>query len=97
MRKIWMKVNPIVYVFFGALLLSNFFVYNKYIWLLDVLGVMFIFHYVKLHTVARNVVVNVTARARVFSNEPFELKIEIVSKNSSVLSIEVIPPLVVKN
>jgi len=49
-----------------------------------------------LHTVARNVAVNVTARARVFSNEPFELKIEIVSKNSSVLSIEVIPPLVVK-
>ncbi|HPZ18428.1 MAG TPA: DUF58 domain-containing protein [Fervidobacterium sp.] len=97
MRRVWMKVNPIVYVFFGALLFSNFFVYNKYIWLLDVLGVMFIFHCVKLHTVARNVVVNVTARARVFSNEPFELKIEIVSKNSSVLSIEVIPPLVVKN
>ena len=96
MRRIWMKINPIVYVFFGALLFSNFLVYNRYIWLLDILGVMFIFHCVKLHTVARNVAVNVTARARVFSNEPFELKIEIVSKNSSVLSIEVIPPLVVK-
>ncbi len=94
--RIWTKFNPFVYVFSVGIIILNIFVYNKYVWTLDLFAGWFFLHYMSLLNTAKNLRIDISGKTRVFTDEKFNIMFEVSSHNKRPLTIEIIPPITVK-
>jgi len=94
-RKTWARVSPVFYVIIIISVVLSAFVYNKYVWLLDIFSGWLILEYLTLKAYSR-LIKNVSGKTRVFINERFDIVIDISSEAKRPLVIEVVPPAVVK-
>ncbi|AMW32728.1 DUF58 domain-containing protein [Fervidobacterium islandicum] len=95
-RRTWSKVSPAFYVIIILSVILSAFVYNKYVWLLDILSGWVIFDYLALKFHSKALKTDVAGRTRVFINERFDVVITISSESKKALTVEVVPPAVVK-
>ncbi len=95
-RKTWARVSPAFYVIIIVSVVLSAFVYNKYVWLLDIFSGWLILEYFSLKAHSRLIKTNVSGRTRVFINERFDIVINISSEARRALVIDVVPPAVVK-
>ncbi|WP_448377266.1 DUF58 domain-containing protein [Fervidobacterium sp.] len=94
--RIWTKLNSLLYLMVFGIITLNVFVYNKYVWIMDILAGIFLLHFFWLLNAAKNIHVTVTGKTRVFTDEKFYIIFDILSQTTKPLKVELIPPLTVK-
>ncbi|MGC8820232.1 MAG: DUF58 domain-containing protein [Fervidobacterium sp.] len=90
---IWTKYSPFVYVLLLIVMLANIFAFNKYILATDFLVAYVFYDYFKKRRAIEKIEIMVKARARVFTNEEFQ--VEFIIKSPQSLFITITPPLLI--